>query len=162
MDRMNVRPVTYCELFYIAGYQYWEDLPLVDTRFPFNQMESNVPTRPYVMTTVKSELRYPLDENWQKLSDIEYAAKCYPIIDGSGTEAHFDTASPHFSLLAGFGGDYDGDKMSFNFAYSDESRQELTDLIASPVHYLSSRGKISMSSMVDTVVLVLHNLTRDF
>lgn len=159
-DRSKVRPLTYCELFYISGYREWKDIPVVDTRFPFNQMESLVPTRPYVMTTVKSELRYPLDESWQKISDDEYAATCYPVIDG--TDAHFDTASPHFAMLAGFGGDYDGDKMSFNYAYSEESRQELNRLIDDPVHYLSSRGKLSMSSMIDTTILVLHNLTRDF
>lgn len=106
----DVHPITWVELFYVAGYRYWNRYPLINTRYPVAGLGSTYPSLIYVKTTTQAHQRYELDDSWQiKTFDdgnpIDYAYE-YPDLD---VENFFETAAVHTSRLAGLTADFDGD-----------------------------------------------------
>lgn len=96
----DVRPITFVEMFYIAGFTEWNKIPIDVTRYPITGDGSIYTSYAYVKTTVNSEVRYMLDDNWNIVKGLK--ALEYPIL----TDAFFvDSLIPHPSRLAGMGGD---------------------------------------------------------
>jgi hypothetical protein len=54
-----------------------------------------------------------------------------------------------------------GDTMSLVAVYSDEAIAEVTDYLGSKKAYVGTDGKFKATTAVDTVELVLHNMTSD-
>lgn len=54
---------------------------------------------------------------------------------------------------------FDGDTASFNAVYSDEAVAEVRKILNSKMAYVDPRGGFRASTDVETVALVLHNMT---
>ena len=106
-------------------------------------------------TTIKSEVRKELGENWEPLGS-EYVAYEFPI---TAHTAFIDTMSPHLSRLAALGADFDGDTCSYTALYTEDSINEINKLLSNKAAFLRSSGGFRTSTTTDTVSLVLHNMT---
>lgn len=101
----DVYPLTYMELIYLCNYAHWNDLRCIVTRYPVEGENSTYPSKVFLRTTVNSEVRVELDENWQEPGDEEAAertALVYPTFD---PEAYIDSTMVHSYRLDPIGGD---------------------------------------------------------
>lgn len=155
LDKKYVQPVTFCELMYISVYHDSDKYPCFVTRYPVTGFGSIYVSYPYLKPTVKTEVRKPLDENWQVNENVKTAYNFPTLTD------FVNSISPHPSKLARLTADFDGDTASFNVVYSDESIAEAAKFMQSKRYYVGTDDKISFSSETDTVKFVLHNLTSD-
>lgn len=151
-SRKDVTPITFCELLYLSTFPYINNLPLFVTRYPVTGVGSIYPSKAYVKTTIKSEVRRELDENWQPASNVAYQ---FPITGG----AFINSLVPHSAKLGRLGADFDGDTASGNVTYSDESINEVNEFLTKKRAYVGTDGTFMSSIDVSTVALVMHNLT---
>jgi len=154
-DRKNVSPITYVELIYLSGYRRWNTLKAVITRYPIADIGSTYVSDIYVRTTIVSERRRELGDNWEPLGE-EYTALEYPLDDGAGFMDSMQVSTPRISRL---GADYDGDTCSATFLYSDESLEEVNKFLNSRDAFVDPQGGFKTSTAINTVNLVLKNIT---
>lgn len=159
LKKEHVHPISLCELMYLSGYRFWNDLGMFITRYPIGQGHSNIYSCfAYVKNTIVGEMRYELGDDWQKLGD-DFVALEYPILEGL---AYVDTLIPHTSRIAGMVGDYDGDTASANIIYTDDGIEEIRKVLNKTSAYKNTRhGGFLASVMVETVERVIYNLTGD-
>lgn len=155
LSKDDVHPMTFCELLYLSGYYNWNKYPLFLTRYPVTGVGSIYPSKVFVKTTIKSEVRRELNENWEPMTELHTA---YSFPKGG---AYVNSLVPHSAKLERLGADFDGDTASGNVTYSDESIAEVDKLLSMRRAYVGSNGKFISSTAVVTVELVLHNLTGD-
>lgn len=154
-SKKDVRPLSLCELIYLSGYNQWNRYPSLVTRYPITGLGSIYPSTTYVKTTIRSEIRKELGDDWEPMGE-DYVAYEFP----SQTHPVFvDSLSPHSSRLAGLGGDFDGDTCSYNALYSDEAIEEVKRVLSKRSTYVSPEGGFKSSANIDTIALVLHNMT---
>lgn len=89
----DVYPITFAELLYISVHHFANDLPLFFTRYPVVNYGSIYPSKTFLKSTVNSEVRTMLDDNWNKTDRV---ALQYPILDSQ----FVDSMSPHPAHLA--------------------------------------------------------------
>lgn len=151
----DVHPMTYIEMFYLAGYQKWNTLPLYITRYPVEGNGSIYPSYAYLRTTLKDYQLYELGDDWKPKGE-EYLALSYPNIQ---TASYMDAMSVHPSHLAAMGGDHDGDMCSANAVFTDEAIAEVERKLNDPTYYLDPRGGFMYSAMTEIVDRVIKNIT---
>lgn len=100
-SRDDVFPLTYCQLFYLSGYRRWNTLRAYVTRYPVTGIGSIYPTRIYVKTTTTGEMRWELNENWERIGD-DHVALEFPRSD---IHTHLDSMQIHPAKLKQLGGD---------------------------------------------------------
>lgn len=154
LDKNNVSPITWAELFYLTTEKELNKLPAFVTRYPITGIGSIYPSITYIKTTTNAEIRTPMDDSWQ-LMGSEHTHHQFPI-RGS---AFINALSPHASKLVGLGADFDGDTCSYNVVYSDESKNEISTFLNSKRAFVGTDGRFISSIATDNVELVLHNLT---
>lgn len=155
LDRKLVTPITFCELLYIALYADSHKYPAFLTRYPITGYGSIYVCKVYLKPTLKTEIRKPLDSNWE-VDNTQAVAYEFP------TKSDFiNSMSPHASKLQRLTADFDGDTASLNVVYSDEAIEEAEKLMNSKRYYVGSNGKISFSAETDTVKYVLQNMTSN-
>lgn len=154
-DKANVHPLTFAELMYISTYRVLNTLPVFVTRYPVTGMGSIYASFAYVKTTLKGDTRTELDETWQKMPDDAYTALEFPIAG----DAFMDSLVPHSAKLVGLGADFDGDTGSGNVVMADESIAEVREYMGQTRAYLGTDGRFMSSVGIDTVKLVLYNMT---
>lgn len=106
LNKRDVHPITYCELFYVSGYRQWNNYPAFTTRYPVAGLGSVYPSWLYVKTTTKGEMRYELDDDWnvKQFHDGNKITAAYEYPDFSvGT--YVETMAPAPSRLAGLSAD---------------------------------------------------------
>lgn len=152
-SRDNVEPLTFGQLLYCSTYPYLNNVhPMTVVRYPIAGIGSTPLTLPYTKTTVKSEVRYELDDNWQK---TDKKAVCFPV---TGDTWH-NSLSPATSLIGPLKADYDGDTMSANLVYTDEAMEEAHAFLNSFRAYINTSGRFIRSMSFDTVDFCMHNLS---
>src|SRR5690606_11543848 len=72
-SKKNVSPITFVELLYLSVYESINRYPVLVTRYPVEGPNSSYPSFGSVKTTVQSEKRYVLDEDWVKREDLPVA-----------------------------------------------------------------------------------------
>lgn len=87
-DPKDLSPITMAEFLYIAIYADARGIPALITRYPVSGFGGIYPSFTYLKSTVKSEVRYELDESWQRLDE---PAPEFPI-RGSG---FYNSMSPN-------------------------------------------------------------------
>lgn len=149
LNKKYLRPITYVELFYLAIYDIKDKYPGLVTRYPITEAGSIYPCVPYVRTTNNSrtvEMKY--------YGDIKEINE-YPILG----ESYFNSLSVHSTHLEHLGGDHDGDTVSFNLLYTDESIKEIDELLKSKKYYLTPNNELMYRISTDPLELVLKHLT---
>lgn len=152
-SREHVHPLTYVEWLYLSMVGKWETYPVFPCRYPVAGEGSSFPSFPYVKTTAISEVRYELDDNWEKTNKV---AVSFPLYKHT---SFFDTMAPHPSRLAGMAGDFDGDMGSGNFAYENRSRTQVARYFKTRAAYVTPSGDLRASPMDYVFRLVARNMT---
>lgn len=101
LDRKYVEPLTYVHLLYLCGYQRWNTLKAIVTRYPVAGIGSTYPCHVYCKTTVVGEVRYELGDDWQRMGE-EFKALEFPT---RNPEAFVDSQLVHPSRIAGLQAD---------------------------------------------------------
>lgn len=146
-------PLTPALLFYCSIYHIANTYPGYLTRFPITGPGSIYPSQVHLKSTIKSEIRKELGEDWKPLGEDRVAFEFPTDSD------FFNSLSPHPSRLVNLGGDFDGDVCSFNIVYSDESIKEVNKFFKSKIAYIGTDGKFIANIETDTLKYILHNLT---
>lgn len=152
----DVHPITFAELLYLSVYKKINNYPLLVTRYPVTGVGSIYPSFVYCKTTVSSECRYELADDWSPIED-GVAAHQFPI---KGAE-FVNSLVPHPSKILRLGADFDGDTASGNISYTEESIEETQNFLNSKRAYIGTDSKLISSVAVDTVNLLFYNLTGD-
>lgn len=150
----DVHPLTFCELLYCSTYFDLNNYPILVTRYPVTGIGSIYPSMIFCRTTIKYEKRAELGENWDPMGE-ERVAFQFPVPGSS----FVNSLIPHSAKLVGLGADFDGDTCSGNALYTTESRDEIKKFLQTVRAYVNTNGQFMASTEVDTVQLVLHNLT---
>jgi len=157
-DKKYVEPLTYIELIYLSGYRKWNDLKVMVSRYPVTGLGSAYPSNVYVKTTVNTESRAELDQNWQPIGE-DHVAYEFPTKEPM---EYIDSLVISPTRMNGLGADFDGDMCSCIFLYSDEAIEEINKNLASREAYVHPSGKLRTSVEVDTLSLVLRNMTGNY
>lgn len=105
-------PLTLALLFYCSIYSVANNYPGYLTRYPVLTAQSIYPSKIYLRSTIKSEIRQELGEDWRPIGRDKTAYQFPTDSD------FFNSASPHPAKLAMLGGDFDGDKPVIQLFYS--------------------------------------------
>jgi hypothetical protein len=151
-DTKFLTPITYAELYYLAIQEAVKTLPVTVTRYPITGMGSIYPSYIYLKTTTRSQCLEVLDVNWEKTG--HYASE-FPIKGVS----YVNSMSPSASHLGAAGADFDGDTFSFIPLFTEESKEEVTELLNSARYYVGIDGKMVYSVETDISALVFAELT---
>ena len=145
----DLRPITYMEMAYIAVCDTLNKYIGLLTRYPVLGLGSIYPTRLYVRTTI----------NGRKvkihINNETYVVNEYPVL---GLKAH-RAFSAHYSHLGRLDADHDGDTVSLNILYTEESLNELNKMLNDKKFYITTEGKITYSAGTTVTNLVLKHLT---
>lgn len=96
----DVYPLTFVELLYGSLYSVLNTYPLFVTRYPVTGVGSIYPSFAYCKTTVNSEVRQELGDDWKPLGE-DYLAFQFPIYG----DVFVNSLIPHSSKLARLGAD---------------------------------------------------------
>lgn len=159
MDPKYVHPITYVELIYLARYKAWYDDYATVTRYPITGMGSIVPVSMYTRTTIPAAKLHELDDNWA-LKEGECIAREFPLFpeNRSHTQYHDSIALPP-PTLGGLGADFDGDTVSLQAVYVDESIDEIKNYYRRREAYITPKGGLAFSVNIHTLALAIRNLT---
>ncbi len=150
------RPITIAEFIYTQIYHVANKYTAWVTRYPVTGVGSTYPSKVFLKSTIKKEVRRQLDDNWLPL-DAPFIAYEFPVMGSD----FFNSMSPHTSKLKGLGADHDGDTGSFTVVYSDEAVAETNEFLNSKKCYVGTNGRFVYDCNVDTIQYILHNLTGD-
>ena len=150
---LETRPMTWCDVIYIALKEITKDKMTLITRFPVDSYWNQFPAKIKVLSTIKTE---PMI-----IDGIFY--KEYPLIRvedmNKDTSSKFiDVALPNNVRLDSIGGDFDGDTISSKPPFSIEANEELYDVVNSKKHYISLDGMNAMN-VTKEGLQSLYNLT---
>lgn len=155
-SRESVRPINYTELLYLVRLEHWNKDIYYITRYPVTGDGSIYPSIGFLRTTVDSEVRYGLDENWT--IDESKRAGVFPIVKNA---SFMDSLSVHPARLEGMGGDHDGDKTSSLSIFLDDAREEVYTYLRKPEAYINGDKRMLATAYVDSIERVLFNITGD-
>jgi hypothetical protein len=153
-DASHCTPLTLTELFYTSVYADSSKYPILVTRYPITTDRSTYPSKVHLRSTIKSEVRQELSNDWRSLGP-ERVAYQFPV-RGSDT---FNSLSPHSSRLARLNADFDGDTASGIALYSQEAIAEVDTLLKKKEFYVGPDGEFTSNLSTDTITYILHNLT---
>lgn len=153
-SKKDVSPITLTEFLYCSTYEAMKEIPAFVTRYPITGVGSIYPSMTYMRTTMDTEERQELDESWE-IDESKPKAIEFPI-RGS---VFFDTVSPSFDKLGRLGGDFDGDTVSCNFTFTDESKEEIKDFLQSRRAYVDPAGNLINSFSINSNEIFLSNFT---
>lgn len=157
LNKENVHPLTYAQLLYLAGYERWNQLVVMVTRYPVAGLGSTFTSYVYCRTTIVASQKWERDFGWEYDKNASVGALEFPDLD---PDAPFvDSLIPHSVTLEGLVADFDGDTASANVLYGDLSLKENEAYFHTTNAYLDPNGDFSIRPDVHTVNLVLRNLT---
>lgn len=146
-------PLTMATLFYCSIYHIANKYPGYITRYPILGPGSIYPSHLHLKSTIKSEVRRELDQDWQPMEGDRIAYEFPTDSD------FFNSLSPHSCRLSGLAADFDGDTSSCTVAYSDEAVKEVNEFFKSKIAYIGTNGNFIANLETDTVKYLLQNLT---
>lgn len=146
-------PITMSTLFYCSIYHIANKYPGYITRYPILGPGSIYPSHLHLKSTIKSEVRKELDQDWKPLEGDRIAYEFPTDSD------FFNSLSPHSCRLSGLAADFDGDTSSCTVAYSDEAVKEVNDFFKSKIAYIGTNGSFIANLETDTIKYILQNLT---
>lgn len=148
------RPLTWCDLFYMAAEDTLSKKHIYSTRYPAEDYFGIEPARVAVLCTIKT---MPMFVNGK-------IYKHYPVIDPFANEidvsrAFINTISVPNLALEGYKGDYDGDTVSTKIVFSEEGNKEAEDLLFSMTNFITVAGSI-IRKLGKESTLCMYNMTR--
>lgn len=148
------RPLTWCDMFYMAAEDMLSSKHIYSTRYPAEDYFGIEPARLAVLSTIKTTPMYVNGKIYRH----------YPVIDPFADEitvsrAFIDTISVPNLALEGYKGDYDGDTVSTKMVFSEEANAEAEDLLFSMTNFVTIAGSI-IRRLGKESTLCMYNMTR--
>lgn len=145
------RPITYMEFAYLAIYDIRNKYPAEVTRYPVTGIGSTYLTNLYIKTTVN-------DRTVELTMDgVTKTIYNYPILN----ENPYNSMSPHYTRLEALGADHDGDTMSLNVLFLDESLEDRDKLFKDLKYYISPDNTLTFSADIPPDKILMLHLTED-
>lgn len=142
----NERPLTWCDVIYMACEEAVKDRMILITRYPIDTFYNEFATKIRLSSTIETEEAV--------FDDIVYTH--YPKIRkediGKDTSSSFiDTMNICNGYLDSIGGDYDGDMVTIKGVYTDEANEELKKQLASNIHFINLGGNPVISTSKESI-----------
>lgn len=132
---LNSRPLTWCDLIYMAAMEVTKDKMTLITRFPMDSYYNQFPAKIKVISTIETEPILVWNMFYKKYPKITLAD-----INQNSSNHFVDVALPNNVRLGSIGGDFDGDTVSSKVPYSIEANDELYKAINAKIHYIGFGG----------------------
>lgn len=151
------RPLTWCDLFYIAACEVTEDKMVLITRFPIDSYLNQFPSKIRVKSTVKTE---PISI---EINGETKLFKWYPVIRekdiNKNTSPLFsDTLSICNGLISVMDMDYDGDTSIVKPVYTVEANEECRKVAKSKIQIIGMDGSC-VRDVTKENIISLYSLT---
>lgn len=142
----NERPLTWCDVIYMACEEAVKDKMILITRYPIDTFYNEFATKIRLSSTIETEEAV--------FDDVVYTH--YPKIRkediGKDTSSSFiDTMNICNGYLDSIGGDYDGDMVTIKGVYTDEANAELKKQLASNIHFINLGGNPVISTSKESI-----------
>lgn len=142
----NERPLTWCDVIYMACEEAVKDRMILITRYPIDTFYNEFATKIRLASTIETEEAV--------FDDVVYTH--YPKIRkediGKDTSSSFiDTMNICNGYLDSIGGDYDGDMVTIKGVYTDEANAELKTQLASNIHFINLGGNPVISTSKESI-----------
>lgn len=148
----KLRPMTYIEFFYIVGYLAGKGRHATITRYPADNIGSDVPCNIHLISTLPSRTVSVMVGD----SGLSMVLPEYPVF-GKG---FCDSIALHSNIINGLGADFDGDTTSLSMLLSEEANAECQNHIMSPGRWFTTSGKPA-SGFTYMEAMPIYNLTRN-
>ena len=140
------RPLTWCDIIYMACEEAIKDRMILITRYPIDTFYNEFATKIRLSSTIETEEAV--------FNDVVYTH--YPKIRkediGKDTSSSFiDTMNICNGYLDSIGGDYDGDMVTIKGVYTDEANAELKKQLASNIHFINLGGNPVISTSKESI-----------
>lgn len=151
---LQERPLTWCDVFYMAAVAATRDKVILITRFPMDSYWNQFPAKVRISTTQETEPIYVGTEYYEwypkiRLEDI-----------GKNTSDMFiDTLGFTNANLTSICGDYDGDQCGGKGVWSVEANEEQLNIINSKAYYLDLNC-INIKVATNEAILSIYCLTK--
>ena len=158
-DLKITRPLTWCDLFYIAACEVTSDKMCLVTRFPIDSYLNQYPTKVRIKSTVKTAPTViQLD-----FEDKMTLYKWYPVIEAKDIHANTsplfeDTLSISNGLIEAMGMDYDGDTAIVKPVYTIEANKECEKQANAKIQMIGMNGFTTRGISKENI-LCLYELT---
>ena len=148
----KLRPITYVEFFYIAGWFATRGKYAEICRYPAEKLGNAMPCRIHLMSTMPSRtvlMQRAIDQEPFELPE-------YPVMN----VRFVDSIQVHASMEPGLGADHDGDTGNLNMIMSDEANEEAKNYCNSPGRWINTAGggQIGLHYLEP---MPIYNFTRD-
>ena len=142
----NKRPLTWCDVIYMACEEAVKDRMILITRYPIDTFYNEFATKIRLSSTIETEEAV--------FDNVVYTH--YPKIRkediGKDTSSSFiDTMNICNGYLDSIGGDYDGDMVTIKGVYTDEANAELKKQLASNIHFINLGGNPVISTSKESI-----------
>lgn len=140
------RPLTWCDVIYMACEEAIKDRMILITRYPIDTFYNEFATKIRLSSTIETEEAV--------FDDVVY--KYYPKIRkediGTDTSNKFiDTMNICNGYLDSIGGDYDGDMVTIKGVYTDEANAELKKQLETNIHFINLGGNPVISTAKESI-----------
>ena len=145
-DEKTVRPITWCDVIYIACEEAIKDRMILITRYPIDTFYNEFATKIRLSSTIETEK--------VTINGITY--DYYPKIRkediGTDTSNKFiDTMNICNGYLDSIDGDYDGDMVTIKGVYTDEANAELKKQLETNIHFINLGGNPVISTAKEAI-----------
>lgn len=127
----GTRPISYGEMLTLALTPFMDDVYGTMTRHPIADQGSDTPLKFTIKTTIEV-----ININ-VTLNDIKLKVFNLPKLGNTWDES----LSPSYTLLDGYGADFDGDTLAVILAISEESKSELKQVLKEVKSFIRPNGK---------------------
>lgn len=132
---LNSRPLTWCDLIYMAAEEVIKDKMTLITRFPIDSYYNQFPAKIRLISTIETEPILVWNTFYKKYPKIRLED-----INKNSSNHFVDVALINNVRLGSIVGDFDGDTVSSKVPYSIEANDELYKVINSKIHYIGFSG----------------------
>ena len=147
------RPMTWCDLIFMAACEAVKDKCVLITRYPMDSYFNQYPSKVNVSSTLKTRPMIVNNEFYKFYPDISEDE-----LNTDTTNKFTDTTKPCNLYLDSIGGDYDGDTISIKSLYSIEANEELNKILNSKKRYIDLCGTSILQEEIECLQS-LYNLT---
>lgn len=148
------RPLTWCDVFYIAAVEATRNKCVLITRYPIDSCYNQFPSKIIISSTQETEpiiINGTLYKKYPKIRKEDI---------GTDTSNKFiDSLNMSNLMLGAIGGDYDGDQVSVKGVFTKEANEELINHINSKQYYVGISGNTLRETSRQSIQAI-YNLTK--
>lgn len=148
------RPLTWCDVLYMAATEAVRDKCVLVTRHPIDSAYNQIPFKVRISTIKYTEYVHVYGNFYRWYPKIRKED-----IGRNTANMFIDTLNVSNLMIGSMGADFDGDQASIKGVYLQESNRELMNFIKSKSHYIGFSGS-NMRSCSKEAIQSLYCMTR--